>query len=299
MYQDRIDAATRVIEDHNKNVPEGAAISPGIAINNIKLSGGTSEDRLKSLSHEDILAALADALPNHGANQIKPIGVAKEIAKLFRGTETATASDYGPPRVTPRRAESMSREELIAAYDINDPENPVGKRLKELSKGMPFLVLDTANRVLVKESQHLLDEIQQGFGSRDIYQVGTVFLPTLRVGDKPELQVDADPLYPDRPLRPDGTSDQLNRSWNGVSYDVRSLIYLALLEGELLVNHQVAHSTLDVALQSDAFARLSAYYPKAAALWTAKNKSNDLPRLKIVLKNNKLGSPLAKGTKVN
>jgi hypothetical protein len=116
--------------------------------------------------------------------------------------------------------------------------------------------------------------------------VDGVMKPLYRVGEKPDNLVDENPLYPGRALRPDGTCDQLNRSWAGVSLKIRQLAYLAVKETkEHLVGTISAHDTLDhaLALSTQAWEWLSSRYPKAAMLYAEKEKQGTLPTLKIEL----------------
>ena len=65
-------------------------------------------------------------------------------------------------------------------------------------------------------------------------------------GDKKKEMVDENPIYAGRPLRPDGTCDQLNRSWEGVPLAIRQIIHIAINDTrELMVSHTAAHDLLD------------------------------------------------------
>ena len=88
-YQDKMDRASALIQEHNEAIgkeskEETGHINSEHFVSCIKLSGGTSEDRLKSMSYEDIL----DCLPNFQLpgteKKVKPKALAKAIASAWR-----------------------------------------------------------------------------------------------------------------------------------------------------------------------------------------------------------------------
>lgn len=284
-YNDRIEAAQNAISQHNEAV--GGEGKPGFVnseafIECLKASGGTSEERLSSFMHEDILACLPEY------KGIKPRVLAQDIAGIFRSKKSQT--DEKRP-VTSKKAERMTPRELVEAFDPEDSDNPVGKRLSEISKDQKFLVYSDARIVDVESTFKILMEIKSGFPGRDDIDVNGSVKKVYRVGDLPENYADENPLYRDRPLRPDGTCDQLGRSWEGVDLAVRQLIRVAMDMGELNVTHETAHDILDAVLEPDAFKKLQKRYRKAAVQFAELAQTGDLPTLKIPLGGACAGSP--------
>ena len=273
------DAALAVINEHNSVVGQGnpGYLDPKQFTDCIKAAGGTTVDRLKSLSYEDILACMPEA-------KVKPIALAKDIAKIFRGKEDATSTHDARP-ISAKKADRMSLRELVEAYDPEEADNPVGKRLREISKGEKFIVFVNGRTVDVETTLKLLQEIKQGFPGRDSIEVGSEVKEIHTLGDLPDNFVDENPLYRQRPLRPDGTCDQTNRSWNGVTQRVRQLIRVAMDLGALKdLSYERVHDIMDMAMDTDAFNKFSKRYPAAAVEFKKLESLNKLPTLKLVLK---------------
>jgi hypothetical protein len=290
--QDKFDAALTLINEHNTAV--GGAGQPGYVnpeqfISCIKASGGTSEDRLKSFSYEDILSCLpATQLPDPPGTTIKPVALAKDIAKVFRGKEDNQSQDKRP--VGSKKAEKMTPEELVRAYDPDEPANPVGKRLSELSRGEPFIVFaDAANTVDVDTTLKLLLEVKGGYQGRKDIEVNGEIKPVYVVGDKVDAYAEENPLYPNRPLRPDGTCDQTGRSGEGVAQEIRQLVRVAMQTGELDVTIETAHNILDMVVGPEPMAKLRKRYRKGSVKFDELKRTGNLPKLTIPLSNSKGG----------
>lgn len=95
-YESRIDAALKIISDHNDAIgvhPETKKPNPGYInsenfLATIKAVGGTSEDRLTQFSHEDIIECLKAAQDFGGIPRI----IAKAIASAFRNKKEEETS---------------------------------------------------------------------------------------------------------------------------------------------------------------------------------------------------------------
>lgn len=278
-YNDKVDAALAVVNEHNEAV--GGEGKPGFVnadafITCVKATGGTNEARLADLSHEDILACL----PEH--NGVKPRVLAKQVAQIFRNTSTEPVSDQKRP-VSTKKAERMTPRELVEHFDPEEPENPVGKRLQDISRGEPFIVYESGRTVDVETTVKLLLEIKSGYQGREDIDVRGSTKKVYRLGELPENYADENPLYRDRPLRPDGTCDQTGRSWEGVDLSVRQLVRVAMDSGELKVNIETAHNVLDMVLEPGAMEKLRKRYRKASVQFDELAATGDLPRLRIPL----------------
>lgn len=247
---------------------------------NVKMAGGTTEDRLKRMSYEDILKCLPEF-----EGGIKPIALAKDVASIFRGKEESKSRP-----VTNRRASLMTPEELIKAFDPEDPDSSIGKRLRILSKGERFIVFASGRIIDVDTTLKLLDEVKQGFPGREQMKVDGDIKPVYKIGELPDAYADENPLYPGRPLRPDGTCDQTGRSWEGIPLEIRQLVRVAIDVGALKVDIETAHNVIDLALRDDAASQLRIRYQKAAIKFGELHKLGNLPKLRVPMRGRGSGS---------
>ena len=276
--QEMHNAALNLIEEHNQAI--GGEGKPGFVpgedfIAKIKLIGGTTPEDLKSLSYEQV----SKCMPEYEG--LRPEALAKKIARIWRGKEEVPTSRP----ISSKHADRMTLEELIEhfASDPADYDSPVGERLRKASKGQSFIVYSSGRSVDIEATKKLLRELKDGYPARDHYNSKAVYA----VGNLPDNYAEENPLYINRPLRPDGTCDQLNRSWEGVNKSIRQFIRVALNENELNVTSEGgrdrAHDILDKALAENAMQKLRERYPMAAIKFDALEKTNSLPNLLIPL----------------
>jgi hypothetical protein len=291
--QEKFEGVRALVEQHNAVLGGETAVgyvNPDQFIECIKLAGGTTEDRLKGMSYEDILQCLPTRANPAGGPPIKPVGVAKDIARIFRGKEDSTNTHESRP-VSAKKADKMTLRELVEAYDPEESENPVGKRLKDISRGEKFIVFTSGRTLDVDSTLKLLQEVKQGYNGRENFEVNGEINEVHRVGDLPDNFVEENPLYRNRPLRPDGTCDQTNRSWNGVPMNVRQLIRVAMDNGNLKdISFERVHDIMDMIMEGDAFTKLTKRYPAAALEFKKLADVGRLPALKLVLKKDNKGA---------
>jgi hypothetical protein len=263
-YQDRLAFAERVIAEHNLTVEESQKLNwQNIKAALVKI-GATSLDALSQCSWEDLQECGIPRL------------IARNIATEFRTKPAGTSF------VSDRMAERMGPEELLARYSP-DEVNAVSVKLKALGKNSKFIVFTPEDAIDVPASLKLLQEIQKGFGQREVY-VGNDgrARQIYAIGDKPNNLVDVNPLYAGRVLRPDGTCDQTNRSWEGISTEIRTLLFLAIQTGEVQVtNRDKAHDLMDMAVNDKAEEKIRKRYPKASIKFDELKSRNELPSLKV------------------
>lgn len=311
--QDKYAAARTILDEHNQAMmpaqtsqdrdkkPAGY-IDPDTFLSQLKMAGGTSEDRLKGMSFEDIMAIMPVPVPLPGMEPVRPVALAKDIAKVFRGKDDAKTptGDGSRPYYSPKKVGAMSPQDLVAAFDPEEPDNAVAQRLKTGSNGNAFLVytspgsrtVDTANSLM------LYLELRKGYTSRESLIVGSEIRKVYRVGELPNDLVDENPLYRGRPLRPDNTCDQTSRSWEGVSTRVRQLVRLVVESGDVVVSIDNANALVDMAIDPHGWRKLSERYRKAALRFRELEEVGDLPKLRIPLKTSR-GGPLPVGTRVD
>lgn len=208
-----------------------------------------------------------------------PILLAKQVALEFRQPTGCSTNIGTNPFVGKREAARMSIEELLEKFDIHVDDSPVAVRLKDLSKGKKFIVLTSTGTVDVKVSTALLEELRKGYPPREWYVSGRDIFQVFAVGEKPNTQADENPLYPGRALRPDGTCDQLNRSWEGVPLAVRQLVWFIAKETKL--DHSERHDIMDWALNQPE--KLHQRYHGPNLSFKLAEQHNTLPNLRVSL----------------
>lgn len=291
---DKFESVRVLINEHNEAVggPKSVGfIEVEVFLNKIKMAGGTSDDRLKGFSHEEILTFLPDF------DGVKPLAIAKDIAKIFRGKEEAP-SKY----VSAKKVDKMSFEELIKNFDPEDFNSPTAERLKKVVKNEAFIVYSNGRIVDVEKTLELFNEIKKGFKGRKTFLVNGVPTKVYRIGELPDDLVDENPLYPGRPLRPDGTCDQLNRSWQGVSKEIKQFVRIALELGHINVTSDGgldrAHAILDVCLNENALNLLRNRYHQVSVEFDHRKKIGTLPPLFVVLTDINATNPFEGGKQV-
>lgn len=266
-YDEKIQVARKVIEDHNEVADE--EINFEEFIRKLRSLGGSSEDALKAASWED--------LQECGLPRI----MARRLTHVFR--KDTDGSSGKSTYISEKKVMSLSHRELIERYNPKDVKNPVGKRLKDLSDGKKFVVFDENNKVIVNETVKLLEDIMNGMPQLLTAFVNNRPLQVYFIGERPDFYVEENPIYPNRPLRSNEACDQTGRSWQGVPIDVRQLLYLAVSTSELsLYTVAHAHDVLDaVLLKEFSIDKFRARYPIASKTFDAKSKTGQLPLLKI------------------
>ncbi len=286
-YDSKIAVAGEVIEQHNSNVTDNQ-VDFDKFLESLRKEGGTSDEALKAVSWEDLQGC--------GLPKI----MARRLAFVFR--QDSTDEGGGSAYISPKKVHGLSHKELVERYNPKDVKSPVGKRLKDLSNGKAFIVFSNVGKVLVEASTKLLEALIDG-----LPEVKTTFvegrpLPVYNIGDRPDAYADANPLYPNRPLRADEVCDQTGRSWAGVDVSIRQLLYIAITESGELDIQSVAEAgdTMDKVMSKDCtLDTLRSRYPHASQLYDEQEKTGKLPLLKIKLggssgsgkNNNPFGGP--------
>lgn len=303
-YQQKLDSALTLVQEHNAVVaPEPSSIPPEGYIDPEKFSQcirfkARNEDALKSLRYENILECLPTAFG------VKPDSLAKDIAKVFRGQEASSATiEPVISGVSEKKVSKMLEAELITHLQVDDPSSAVYKRLKGMAGDTPFIIFSNGRTVDAVATLKLFKEIRLGYPARDVYDEKEVF----PLGVLPDNFAEENPLYHERPLRPDGSCDQTQRSWEGVSQTVRQLVYIAVERGDIKVNGDngthVANDIINIAIGSDAEKVLRQRFQKAATEFNKLERNGDLPKLRVALgeKANKGGAngPFPEGRKVD
>lgn len=278
--QDKFDAALKVIQEHNEGV--GGENQPGYVngeefIALLKATGATNEDRLRGLSHE----AIIDLLPEVkvGNRSVKPTILAKAIANVFRQDESKVVEKRP---IGSRQVDRMTLRELVENLDPEEYTNKIADALQKIAQGRRFIVFSTGRNVDVEETFKAINALKAGYDEVAIITVNKQAKEVFRLGELPDVEVDENPFYVGRPLRPDGTCDQTGRSWEGISLENRQLVRLAIQSGELHVNIENIHNIMDMLLNGEP--PLRQRYRKAAIEFDKLAAKGQLPSMKVALK---------------
>lgn len=301
-YEEKIERVRSMLHEHNEVLGENGPhakqeanihkIDVDATIQLIKASGGTNEDRLKRFSFEEVEQNIV--MCEGGQKLLKFTILAKDIAEIFR---SGSSEQTEVKSISTKRAKDLTNRQLVELYQPDQSENSVGTRLRELSKGKAFIVFESGRKVDVETSLKLLMELLQGYEPRTTIKVGSDFKEVHPIGFVPENYADENPIYHNRPLRPDGTCDQTNRSWEGVSKKLRQLVYLSVKGKQVTIND--AHNILDLILSEDGERKFIDRNADALLAWKRLDETQNLPSLKISLckSNSPLGA-FSKGKQV-
>lgn len=283
--QDKMQAVTVLLEAHNALMKDELKVDIEKFKTNLALIGATSEERCKSLSHEDIL----ECLPSFDG--VKPRLLAKDLAKIFRDKEEVKPAAI----ITDNKVKYMLNRQLIEAYSPSSASDAVSERLSKLTNNKAFIVFNNDGSVDIDTSLKLFEELLSGYSERDFISVNNEVKSIYKVGEKINNDGDENPIYIGRLLRPDGTCDQTGRSYAGVPLNVKQLISLIISNGDSAKDINSAHQIIDLAIAPAAFGVLKTRYPKSALKFAKLEKENKLPSLKLSLsevskKNNLLSS---------
>lgn len=301
--QQLFDSALALIEQHNTEIGAenpGGIKEPQNVVACLKATGATSEERLRGLSYEDILAVLPKS--KIGETEIKPVALAKALANLFRGKQEPTVDKRLPH---PTAVARMTLRELIERLDPIDFNSAVAKRLREDFIGAKrFIIFKEGRSIDVESTYKLADEIRQGYEELEKIVLDGDVKRIYRLGELPDNLVDENPFYVGRPLRSGEVCDQTNRSWAGVSQEIRQFIRVGVDRTRFEKQIDKVHDLLDFILGHgpEALQALRVRYADVALAFDELKAQNKLPSLRIPLNPgrpaNWTAGPFAGGKKV-
>lgn len=282
-YQQRLESALALVSEHNSAVGQG---NPGCVdgekfVANLKALGATSENDLNDLTWEQVLKCLNLAIATPAA--IEPQKLAQKCCAVgvFRDEKAAEVTPVpGTVVVSDKKAAKMTLRQLVENFDPEEPDNAVGKRLASIAKGRPFIVYKEGRTVHVDATFAQIAALKQGHPPMDVAMVEGLPVRVYCLGELPENKAEENPLYPGRPLRPDGTCDQTLRSYNGVPKEVRQLLKFACLtgarKGGLDINNVGdANNWIDVAVGTEPMKKLRERFAKIVPAFEKAVKDGD------------------------
>jgi hypothetical protein len=265
-YQDKLSRVLALIEEHNKNVgTEGVVhrVDPEAFTKAMKNIGATTEAGLAQCTWEDLQeCGLPRILARQAASILRESNVVGDMiaagtAAADRWIESASRAGAEAGQVVSavrKKVKEMTYEELFARYQPSGGtgNDAVTEKLQALSKGRRCVVM-VDGVVHAERSAKLLNELIRGYPEVEVTLINDKPVRVLKIGEAIDDVVDENPLWPGRALRPDGTCDQTNRSWEGVPHHIRQIVRLALDTGEIEkpLSVSTAHSVLDLVLTPD------------------------------------------------
>lgn len=279
-YQQKLDRAREIVESYNSSLPTGSETLNWSGVEtDLKKVGGTTDEALREMAWEDLEAF---GVPKLLSRQI--------VNQVFRKTEEQPKSKY----LTASRVTMLTLRECFELYDISGDQNTaVTERLQKESNGKRCVVLEPDGSVNIDLSAKTLRELKDGFEERDVLTDDTGrALRIVRVGERPNVYFDENPLDPGRPLR-GGVCDKSGRSWDNIPTNLRQLLYIALTHTKELVINSVddIHTVLDRIAEKhrcqtgnhgdEAVQYVQRRYPRATLRFAELRETEQLPMLKI------------------
>lgn len=268
-YDSKIASAKQTIETHNNTVEEKNKINWDKFLAKLQDMGGTSDDVLKAVTWED--------LKECGV----PVILARRLAFVFR--EQGDGDSGKSSWVSERKASEMSEKQLLERYNPKDVTNPIANRLKSLSKNQPCIVFASDGSVNVEKSTILLKDLQDGLPPIDIYTVDDKPVNVYKIGDRPDMFFDENPVFKGQALRTGEICGQTGVSWAGISQEIRQLVWLAVNHTEeyKLSKMSDVDDLMNIIAYEDGFNKLSKRFRKASLKLDSLKKTGNPPLLKI------------------
>lgn len=269
VYAQKLQEAEQIVNAHYDQLPSGSAkVVWKDIIAKIQAFGGTTQESLRELTWEDLeQCGLPRLLARRIANQV------------FRAVPKETTAKP----LTANRILALSFPELFANYDINGEHNPaVADRLRTESGGKRCVVLNQDGSVNVEASSKVLRQLKDGLPEVDTITIKDQCLRVVKVGDRPNLYFDQNPLFPHEVLR-DNVCDKIGRSYENIALAVRQVLFLALTKTkELTIGcADDAHSVLDaVEARADQLSFVKNRYRRAGLLFDDLQSTGELPTLR-------------------
>lgn len=233
-YTDKLAQASALLEEHNKNIPEGEEGRVDVESFKKKLrsQGGTTEDALSECSWED--------LEHCGLPRL----LAKKVALIFR----AKADQEETKFISTKQADRMSLRDLVVNYDPSlKVGSPVTEKLKAIVGSHPVVVLGSDGKVNVDATLTLINEKLDGMEPRTTYEVDGKPQPIYKIGERRQEQFDENPVFKGEALRSDGTCQHTDVSWNDIPTNIRQLVWLVFNDTHNLEpSNNAAHDIIEM-----------------------------------------------------
>ncbi len=210
---------------------------------------------------------------------------ARMVEKVLRGKkETGDSKDFNQllsANNIPMSIEDLPIEDLIKYYDPRC-KNKVYSVLKERYGDKPVIVFNSETDLIdVEETINYIYDHENGQGNETTHMVGNEIVELYKIGEIPNQIVDEDPAFPGVPLRKNRST--VNRvSWDGINIETRQFFRILVNRKDINPNNR-----MDVLnLLSNEWNKITTTFPEAHLEYKKLKKNNDLPKLRISLREN-------------
>jgi len=270
-WESRISAAAQALNTTPEAL-EAALLAMGIQ----KAMG------LEMLGDDDVFkfGDFREAFKDHG---IAALRMAMKFLKGGKKAEDRTEVDPRTVQLTALgykvKLDDAPTDQLLRLYDPAKPSDPVTNALRKRFDDKPVIAFDNSGKVAVEATVEYVSGLEQGWPVQETIMVEGKLAKLWKVGEKPNLMAEEDPLFPGQPLR-NGCSTVNARNWSKVDKRSRQLCRVILNRGEIEPNNPEAVLRLleRAELTSDALPKA---YPEADLELRELEARSDAPKLMV------------------
>lgn len=191
-------------------------------------------------------------------------------------------------------------QDLVADYDINEPDDPVSTELRRRFGEAKVIVLDPhaeTPTVAIADTLDLMTDFKEGRGLSDKVMLDGLLVEPFAIGEKPHLILEEDPLFIGEPLRQNGRSTRENRiDWTPVKGEARQFVRVAVEMGAIEPTSR--RDTKDIYLAAlDGIKSLESEFPEVGLEFRKRKQTGDLPKLKVIPGSVKKNQPFGVGNR--
>lgn len=191
-------------------------------------------------------------------------------------------------------------QDLVADYDINEPDDPVSAELKRRFGDAKVIVLDPhaeTPTVAIADTLDLMTDYKEGRGLSDKVMIDGLLVEPFAVGEKPHLILEEDPLFVGEALRQNGRSTRGNRiDWSPIKGESRQFVRVAVDIGA--IEPESRRDSKDIYLAAlDGIKSLEGEFPEVGLEFRKRKQTGDLPKLKVVPGASRKNQPFGVGNR--
>jgi len=184
--------------------------------------------------------------------------------------------------------DTIGVDELLRNYLPGKPSDPITVALKKRFGDRPFIAFHDDGTVAVEETLNFINDFEQGLVTEGVTAtlVDGRLVTLYPAGVLPNEMVDEDPMFPGKPLR-GGYSTVNHRNWNNVQPNCRKFIRIVVERGEIDTNNTEAVLRLieRATNPNDDTSNLANAYPEADLNFRQLKQRDELPKLRVSLRN--------------
>ncbi len=191
-------------------------------------------------------------------------------------------------------------QDLVADYDINEPDDPVSTELKRRFGEAKVIVLDPhaeSPTVSIADTLDLMTDFKEGRGLSDKVMLDGLLVEPFSIGEKPHLILEEDPLFIGEPLRQNGRSTRENRiDWSPIKGESRQFVRVAVEMGAIEPTSRRDSKDIYIAAL-DGIKSLESEFPEVGLEFRKRKQTGDLPKLKVIPGSVKKNQPFGVGNR--